>query len=143
MSTKDREELEAEIRRLVQSDDRAGAAAAAIKGYGAEVLGLLTALHRSEQVADEVFSLWSERVWQGLGNFSWESSLRTWAYTIARNASLNYARGERRRARRSLPLSEAEERLSRVEDLVRTQTAPFLRTDVKDKLAAIRRSLPP
>src|SRR5262249_48514473 len=35
------------------------------------------------------------------------------------------------------------ELLSHVEDLVRTETAPYLRTEVKDKLAEIRASLPP
>jgi RNA polymerase sigma-70 factor (ECF subfamily) len=141
MAPEEREQIERETRRLCEAGDAAGAAAAAIRGYGPEILGFLVAVHRSDQDADEVFSLWAERVFRGLPGFGWDSSLRTWAYTIARNASSNFVRGRRNRARRELAAESAE--LAAVEQQVRTETRPYLRTDAKDKLARIRDALPP
>jgi RNA polymerase sigma-70 factor, ECF subfamily len=143
MSTKDDETIEREVRRLLDAEDHAGAAAAAIRGRGPEILGFLAALHRNRQDADDVFSIWSERLWRGLGDFAWQCSLRTWAYAIARNASMSFLRGERRRAQKGAPPDEVSELLSRAEAAVRTETSPYLRTEVKDKFAAIRRSLSP
>jgi len=141
MDTREREQLEREVRRLCQAGDAAAAATAAVRGYGPEILGFLVAMHRSDQDADEVFALWAERVFRGLPGFGWDASLRTWAYTIARNASANFVRGRRNRARRELAAESAE--LLAVEQEVRTETRPYLRTDAKDKLAAIRDALPP
>jgi RNA polymerase sigma-70 factor (ECF subfamily) len=98
-------------------------------------------MHRSDQDADEVFSLWCERLFRGLPGFGWEASLRTWAYTIARNASANFVRGQKNRARRELAAESAE--LAAVEQQVRTETSPYRRTEAKDKLSAIRDALPP
>ena len=141
MDTRERLELESEVRRLCRAGDTASAAAAAVRGYGPEVLGFLVALHRSDQDAGDVFSIWAERVFRGLPGFAWDASLRTWAYTVARNASANFVRGRRNRARRELAAESAE--LAAVEQQIRTDTRPYLRTEAKDKLAAIRDALPP
>jgi RNA polymerase sigma-70 factor (ECF subfamily) len=136
-----REEIERDARRLCQENDAAAAAAVAIRGYGPEILGFLAALHRSEQDADDVFSLFCERLFRGLPSFGWECSLRTWAYTLARNTSRNFQRDARLRARRASPLSERSD-LSRIEQEVRTETRPYLRTEAKSKLLELRNSLP-
>lgn len=138
----DREALEREARRLCQEGDAAGATAAAIRGYGPEILGFLSALHRREEDADEVFSLWSERVFRGIAGFGWECSLRTWAYTLARNVSSNYQRDRRARERRAPPLGDSAA-LSAIEQEVRTETRPYLRSEAKQKLIELRDSLPP
>src|SRR5687768_6899943 len=65
----------------------AEAAAAAIRGYGPEIFAFLVSRHHNDLHAEEVFSIWSERLWRGLREFAWACSLRTWAYTLARNAS--------------------------------------------------------
>jgi RNA polymerase sigma-70 factor (ECF subfamily) len=140
MSEKNREEIEREARRLASEGDHVGAAEAAIRGLGPEIWSFLMALHRSEQDADAVFSIWSEKLWRGLAGFGWECSLRTWAYAIARNASVSFARGERRRARRELPAQESAA-LDRVEAALRTETRPYMRTEAKSKLAEIRATL--
>src|SRR5687767_10511255 len=107
------EEIELTVRRLCETGDAAAAATAAIRGYGQEVYGFLLRMHRSDQDADDVFALWSERVWRCLEGFAWDASLRTWVYVIARNASYNHRRDARVRAERAPPLPET----SRLEEL--------------------------
>jgi RNA polymerase sigma-70 factor (ECF subfamily) len=140
MASAIREEIENEVRRLCAAGDATAATAAALRGYGPEVLGFLVATLRDEEDADEVWSLWSERLFRGILGFSWDASLRTWAYTIARNAAANFVRGKKNRVRRELHAESAE--LSAVAAKVRTETSPYLRTEVKDKFAAIRAALP-
>ncbi|WP_437336920.1 RNA polymerase sigma factor [Sorangium sp. So ce394] len=138
----DREHLEREVRERCESGAVARAAELAIRGYGPEILGFLTALLRREEDPDDVFSLWCERILRGLPTFAWECSLRTFAYTIARNAAKNHARDRRARERRVRPSLGTTE-LSAIEQQVRTETRPYLRTDAKDKLMELREALPP
>jgi RNA polymerase sigma-70 factor, ECF subfamily len=136
-----RDQVEREVRRLCEEGAFVAATTAAIRAYGPEILGFLVAQHHGEEDASEVFSLWSERVFRGLPGFGWGSSLRTWAYTVARNASVNFVRGRRARARRE-QAGDADE-IAAVEQQVRTETPAYLRTRARDKLAAIRDALPP
>lgn len=140
MSTEDRDELEREIRRRFEGGDLRGAAAEAMRGYGPEIFGFLLALHRNEDEAAEVFSTFSEQLWRGLPGFAWQCSFRTWAYTVARNASHRHLRGARRRAA-LVPIADCPE-LSEIAERVRTETAEFLRTPVKDAVRALRDALP-
>lgn len=133
-----RAELEAEIRRLCESGDRASAAAAAVKGYGPEVFGFLVAFHHNAFDAEEVWSRVTERLWKGLERFAWESSFRTWIYAIARNTSIRYRKEQKRRADRQVPLSA---NASQVPDQVRSATASFLRTENRSRFAALRDQL--
>jgi RNA polymerase sigma-70 factor (ECF subfamily) len=141
MTPHEREELEREVRHLCEQGAQTRAAETAIRGYGPEILGVLVASHRGEQAAEEVFSQWTERLWRGLAAFTWSCSLRTWAYTLARNASISFHRNAhfRDRLHPALPDSEA---LSRIALQVRTETRPYLRTEAKSKLAELRDSLP-
>jgi RNA polymerase sigma-70 factor (ECF subfamily) len=134
-------EAEIEVRRLVEDGAAAAATAAAIRAYGPEILGFLVVQHRGDQDADEVFSLWTERVFRGLEGFAWGSSLRTWVYTVARNASINFVRGRKARGRHEQPANSAE--IIAVEQQIRSETPPHKRTEARTKLAAIRDALPP
>jgi RNA polymerase sigma-70 factor (ECF subfamily) len=134
-------EIEGEIRRLCDASDHDGAVTAALRSYGPEIFGFLVALHRDEEDAAEVFSQVSEKIWKGLPKFQWGSSFRTWAYVVARNTSYRY-RKNARRARGNVPLSvvsAADQLVARV----RTETKSFLKTEQKDKLAAVRETLTP
>ncbi|MBN1206156.1 MAG: sigma-70 family RNA polymerase sigma factor [Myxococcaceae bacterium] len=142
MTPQEREELEREVRRLCAQGEHARAAETAIRGYGPEILGVLVATHREEETADEIFAQWSERLWRGMGGFTWSCALRTWAHTLARNASISFQRHERYRGRLHPPMPGSEA-LSRIAEKVRTETRPYLRTEAKSKLAALRDSLPP
>lgn len=142
MDTNDRAELEAEIRRHWDAGDLQGAAASAVRGYGPEIFGFLIAFHRREDDASEVFSRFTERLWRGLPAFGWHCSFRTWAYTVARNASITYRRQARRRAEVQVPLPEGSE-LSAIEQEVRSETLSYLRTQRKTRVLALREALSP
>jgi RNA polymerase sigma-70 factor, ECF subfamily len=130
---------ETEVRAACDAGDHARAATLALRGYGPEIYGFLAALHHGDD-ADDVFAMFSSNLWRGLPGFQWACSLRTWAYTIARNTSNRYRRGERR-ARANVPLDEASA-VERLAAEIRTATHSYLRTDYKDRFAALRASLP-
>jgi RNA polymerase sigma-70 factor (ECF subfamily) len=92
MGTTERDALEHDVRDAGNYDD---AATLAIKGYGAEIYGLLASLHHDEAAASDV-SVVCENVWRGLSGFAWGSTLRPRVYTIARHASLGYRTREKR-----------------------------------------------
>jgi RNA polymerase sigma-70 factor (ECF subfamily) len=135
--------LEDEVRALLRSGDAKGAAERAIRGHGPEILGFLTATLRNEADADDIFSLWAERVLRGLPGFAWECSLRTWSYRVARNAAINFRRDARGRRARELPLQDDASIASELAAAVRSETRPYLRTEAKNKLAALRDKLSP
>lgn len=114
------------------------AAEAAIRGHGPEIYGFLAATLRDEAEADEVFSLWSEDVWKGIGRFGGASSLRTWLYVLARHAASRHRRG----GRRMMAALDGNSVIEHVAAQVRTETHAFLRTESKDRFAEIRRELP-
>src|SRR5262245_10361666 len=121
MDVRPREELEADIRRRASAGDFSGAADVAMRGYGREVFEFLAALHRNEDDAREVFSLFAEGLWRGLPGFAWHCSFRTWAYAVARKASLRFRRDARRRRRRLADLPEGSS-LEAIADEVRSAT---------------------
>jgi RNA polymerase sigma-70 factor, ECF subfamily len=140
MDPQARAELEHDIRSRCQRADFAGAAGIALRGYGPEIFGFLIAFHRSEQDASEVFSAFTERMWRALESFAWESSFRTWAYTIARNASLTYRDEAQRRARVYKPLPEGSQ-LSKIAEEVRQSTLSYLKSETKSRAARLREAL--
>jgi RNA polymerase sigma-70 factor (ECF subfamily) len=116
-----------------------GAATRAIEGYGPEIYGFLVTRHAGEDEAADVFSAVTESLWRALPKFAWESSLRTWAYTIARHASVRARTNEQRRARGAVPIDEQASRLAME---VRTRTQTFLRTERRSAIAQLRDELP-
>ncbi|MBX3188974.1 MAG: sigma-70 family RNA polymerase sigma factor [Labilithrix sp.] len=134
-----REEQEARIRDLVKGGAVDEAATAGIRAFGGEIFGLIYAIHRDEADADEVFSIWCERFWRGLPTFQFRSSFRTWAYTIARNASRDHLKMERRRERRQTPLDQFP--ASAVAEEVRTATRTYLRSAARDRFTELRSTL--
>jgi RNA polymerase sigma-70 factor (ECF subfamily) len=105
------------------------------------VFGFLVATHRSEQDASDVFSDFSLGLLKGMQTFDWKgASLRTFAYTIARNASHRFRRDSARRERGGRANPSA---LDDVAQAVRTETLTFLRTQTKTKLQQLRDELPP
>jgi RNA polymerase sigma-70 factor (ECF subfamily) len=133
--------LEEDARARCAAGDFDGAATRAIKGYGPEIFGFLLALHRDEQDAGEVFSIFTENLWKGLRGFSWTCTLRAWAYTVARHASYRHSKNARRDAKRHAPLEGASE-AGVLAVKVRTETLTYLKTEQKDRFAELRASLP-
>lgn len=142
MGAEDRAAHEADIRAFVEAGERDEAAAAAIRLYGAELFGFLLAIHgHDEEAASDVFSTLCVQIWRGLERFRWKSSLRTWAYAAARNASSTYHRDRQRRTRRMVPLSACPA-VAELEARVRTETLSYLRSDRKDEIRRLRDELP-
>jgi RNA polymerase sigma-70 factor (ECF subfamily) len=140
MSERDHAAVEDEVSRLLRGGDVDAATTAAVRGYGAEVLGFLAAIAPAEADAREAFSEFCEDLWRGLARFAGDSSLRTWSYTIARRALWRVLNDPRRRPERNVSLSAV---VDRVAAEVRESTLTHLRTDVKDRFAALRARLPP
>jgi RNA polymerase sigma-70 factor, ECF subfamily len=135
----ERAELEQGIAAACRAGAWSEAATAAIRGYGPEILGYLLATSGHEQDASEAFSLFCEHLWRGLPGFRGESSLRTWSYRLAQRALARIARGDRRRRARVVPLDATD--IEAVAEQVRTQTLPFLRTEMQAEVARLRERL--
>lgn len=129
-------ETESQIRERLDSDDLSGAATAAIDSYGPEVLGWLVVITGNHATADDVFGMASEDLWRSLSSFRWECSLRTWFYTLARRAFIRHNKRADERPERRLELGSYD-----VMDRVRSRTAPWLRTEVKDAFTQLRDGL--
>jgi RNA polymerase sigma-70 factor (ECF subfamily) len=134
--------LEADIRQRFDAGDLEGATTLAIRGFGPEIYGFIASIVRSESDAADVFGQFCEEVWKSFARFEWQCAFRTWAYTLARRTAFHYVRSPIRRVGRNVPLSRASA-VERAEAEVRSHTATFLRTEVKDKVARIREQLDP
>jgi len=126
-----RRELEDELRQSFEAGDFPCAATRALEGFGPEIFGYLLAVTRSTHEAEDAFSVFSEDLWRGFAGFRWQSSFRTWAYTLARHALY---RSFDREGRRGVPLSQLEQR-------IREQTLSFLKTEAKDRFVELRNAL--
>jgi RNA polymerase sigma-70 factor (ECF subfamily) len=137
----DRERLEREVRSLCERGDHTAAATLAIRGYGPELLGFLVAVLGAAQRAGgdldatECFSELCEVLWRRMPSFAWESSLRTWAYAVARNVARTRRRDAARRGRR---VAGGDSVLEGVAQAVRTETLSYLRTEKRSRLVALR-----
>jgi len=136
----DRASIEVSIRALCEGGDSGGATTLAVRHYGPELFGFLLALHARRDDASDCFSELCEVLWRKLPAFTWEHTLRTWTYAIARNVSRTHKRNAGRRRHREAP-AEAS-RIEAVAQAVRTETLSFLQTDKRDKLLALRDELP-
>lgn len=133
--------LEESILRALSQADADLAVTLLLRGYGPEILRMLVAVHRSEEEASDVFALFAEGVWKGGPGFERRSSVRTWAYAIARRMSLRYRRDVGRHNARFRAFAD-DSGLATIEAKVRTETLSFLRTERRDKLVALREALP-
>ena len=122
----------------LQSGRLADAATFALKTYGGEIYALFAAIHRSEQDASEVFSLFCEQLWKGLPGFEGRASFRTWAYAIAWHSSSRFR--QRQNAQREVLIGDAD--FSGLMQQVRTTTVSRLRREKRSRLRELRETLP-
>jgi RNA polymerase sigma-70 factor (ECF subfamily) len=137
----ERSEAEAAIRAQLAAGDLHAGATAALQLYGAELFGFLKGTERDEDLASEAFAQLGEDLWRGLPKFRWDASLRSWIYALARNALHRLRRDPRRSPRRNVGLTEAE--AAEIAVHLRTATAVYQRTEVKDELRELRAQLDP
>jgi RNA polymerase sigma-70 factor (ECF subfamily) len=127
------------VRAALASGEVARATTLTLQAYGREVYGFVRALARDDDLAAEAFAMLGEDLWRGLAKFRWESSLRSWTYTLGRHALHRLHRDPRRRARNNVALSDAPE----LGEQVRSLTADYRKSEVKDELRELREQLDP
>ena len=110
-----------------------------LRDHGGEIFGWLVATLSSETDASDAFQLFSEDLWHSLARYDGRCSPRTWCYMLARHAAARLH--DRRRAQRSVPLSQAP--VSALILQQRDTTLVHLRTSVKQRLRALRDQLAP
>jgi RNA polymerase sigma-70 factor (ECF subfamily) len=135
------ETLEARVERLLATDDTAAAATLVIETLGPELLGYLWVAAESWGDADELFSRVCERIWRGLPKFRFESSLRTWAFVIARHRVRTGLERARKR-KPDLPIAEVQQLVDLVAQ-VHSTTQLHMRSDSKQRLERLRQALDP
>ena len=133
-------ELELRVRQRLAAGDLHAAATHVIQGYGPEVMGFLVAHLGSEDDAREAMAQASFDLWSSIGTFDRRASLRTWFYTLAKHAAARLRRAAYCRPGRQLSLDDVDEPRA---SGARSETAPYLRTDARCALAAIREALSP
>jgi RNA polymerase sigma-70 factor (ECF subfamily) len=138
----DRAVGEAQIKTACEAGDHEHAMTLLLQIYAEELLSFLIARLRDRGHGEEAFSLLAEDLWLGLPRFEFRSSVRTWAYTVARHVAARYARAPGRRKDRNLTFSRNVQ-LSQLVEQVRTRTAAYRRTDVKNQMRALRDKLDP
>lgn len=133
-----RERLEQDIRELCRAGETGRAVERALQGYGMEIMRLIASVMHNPEQAKDAFSLFCENLLKGLPGFRWESSFRTWAYRLARNACYQLVHVP---SARELPVTSSglpEQPLA-----PRSDTRPWQRTSVKERFRALRESLEP
>lgn len=123
---------------LLAAGDTRGATSWVLQAYGNEVCGYVLSLVRDSDDAADAFAAAAEQLFRNIARFRRESTLRTFFYSIARNAAF----ADKRRAARARgePIADFAELL---EAAVRTATLQFKKSEVKDALAELRDSLAP
>jgi len=128
-------EIEAEAERLRSEGKFDELATLAVTSYGPGILGFLVSLAREHADAGDAFAQACEDMWRGLPRFRGETSVKIWFYKLARHALFRLRRSPE--VGRRAALSAISECAARV----RSQTDPYLRSDVKTGVAAIRAEL--
>jgi RNA polymerase sigma-70 factor (ECF subfamily) len=116
-----------------------GATKATLEAYGAEIASFLSLRLRRSSDTQEVYSMFAEDLWSSLPKFAWRCSMRTWSYTLARNAAARYLAAQSRYAGRITSVS-CLDRLPQEPEHPSTPIA-YLRTSVKDHFKRLREEL--
>ncbi len=137
--SEDHEKLDLELRRHFERGDYEHTATLFLERYGQEILGFLANRLKSATASADVFSEFAEDFWKGLPTFAGHSSLRAWAYALARNAAYRYSKapGQRRVHETFGDDSPYGEQVARH----RTNTQLYMKTEVKSRMRALREQL--
>ena len=127
--------FDADVRVLVDAGRPRDAANLLVARLSSELRPFLHRLLGDVALADEAHSATCERLWRGLANFRWESSLRSWTYIIARR--------EASRCRARYARSDWHTTLSAAEAVAIQATSRSLSTTQQDIVESLRLSLSP
>jgi RNA polymerase sigma-70 factor (ECF subfamily) len=136
-----RDEVEQSVRAAFAAPDLDLAATRAFQAYGPEILSFLMVRLRSPSDAEEAFSMFAEDLWKGLAGFEFRCSVRGFMYTLARNAANRWATSPHNRRERNLSVT-GHGSLAQLIERSRTATAVHRRSEVKDRVRALRDALP-
>lgn len=142
MSLQATNDAERKIRAAFDAQRLEAAASATLEAYGDQIFSFIAARLRSHSAAQDTFSVFVEDLWVGLPSFSWRCSMRTWCYTLARNAATRVASAPARRRDRNIPLSRPSI-VPYLAEATRTATRAYQQTVVKDRFRALREQLDP
>jgi RNA polymerase sigma-70 factor (ECF subfamily) len=137
----DESTFEAAQRQAFEEGSLDEVAARLIERHGAAILAFLRDRLRDDGAAQEVYAQFLEDLWRGLPGFGFRASLRSWAFTLARNAAARQLRDPARRRARNQALP-ADSRLEPAELLPRSPTPAYKQTLMKERLRDLRRRLP-
>lgn len=132
-------DLDEQIRDLCARGEFEQATTLALTQLGPGIFRYLIARTKDHGLACEAFADFGEDLWRGLRGFRAESSVRVWAFTVARNAAGQAVRRRGRERRRSQSFTSSVQ--GRLIEQIRTETLAYLRTETKERFARIRESL--
>jgi RNA polymerase sigma-70 factor (ECF subfamily) len=133
-------ELDARVRGAVEAGDLKAAAEQILNALGADLVRVIHARFRQEQLTAEVFSQVTEDLWVGLPQFAFRCSVRAWLFTLARNAGNRYLDRELRWQRGQVPLSQVPELINAMAR-ARTQSLSGVPSAASEWLASLRAEL--
>jgi RNA polymerase sigma-70 factor, ECF subfamily len=127
-------QLEEELSRLLDAGQTDAAATLAIRSYGPELLAFLHSRLNDLPAAREAFSWLAEDLWRGMAGFQRKSTVRTWAYAVARNAALRYADRALRERFKAVPISEVSRASALEVQLPSTHSTSDRLTRIREQL---------
>jgi RNA polymerase sigma-70 factor (ECF subfamily) len=138
MESSEADAIDERLRRRWEAGDHAATATLWIETLGPEIHSFLAALPIPGVDADDVFAHFCEQLWRSLPRLRWDCSARTWSYLLARSSWQRALTQSRRRA--AVPLTNVPE-IAHAIVQVRTSTAAFQRSEVKDRFRELREEL--
>jgi len=133
-------ELDRRVREAFDAGDLHAAAEHILDTLGGDLVRVIHARFRNEQITADVFSSLAEDLWRGLPGFTFRCSVRAWLFTLVRNAGNRHLDRELRRERAQVPLSDAPE-LRNAVGRARTQTLAGMPSDGAERLTQLRNEL--
>ena len=133
-------QLEADVRANLEAGDVDAAVTRILDQMGGPLFGFVARIVGDETAAADAFQVFAIRLWEGLPKFQWRSTLRTWLYSVARNAAYRATQD---------PFAKRGERLGTIEQAAlvgqaqRTATARWQQTREKTKLWDLVEALDP
>jgi len=132
-------QFDEQVRELCGRGEYDQATTLALRQLGPSIFRYLVARAGDEDLAAQAFAAFAENLWQGMATFSGRSSLRAWAFAVARN-TFGQALRDRWRERRGTEVLSTT-LAGRVAKEVRTETLAYLRTETKERFADLRKTL--
>ena len=128
--------LEQQLQRDIECGDHATATRRALEHYGPEVRRWQRHLLDTDADVDDAFSSFSVDLWRSFRTFRGACSVRTWCFRLGANAARRHR--QRKAQGREVGVSQLDQ-IPATEG--RQDTAPWLKTEYKDRFALLRSSL--